>query len=287
MRQALNAVAGVLSENAAAADAGHFAWERVHGEQARRLRSVLSEKYAPTTTNKMLSAFRGIMRTYRDRGVISEVQYQQAARLDAVRDFRDRPSRTLTRAELKRLFQVCASDGTAAGRRDAALLAIFVATGVRRAEAVEINVQDYDPKGSKLRINSEFPERVRDVDLGPRCCAALEHYLEVRGNEPGPLLLPVDRGGTIRFRRLTDQAVYLIMQRIAEQAELRDVTTRDLRRTCVSRMIASGMSLEAVRAKAGHLNWLTTTAYQEFAKDAGAAAASLDPPYIPPKGVEP
>ena len=61
-----------------------------------------------------------------------------------------------------------------------------------------------------------LPEYDRAVALPPESRHALAEWLSIRTAEPGPLLLPVDSGGLIRFRRVTDQAVYDVFGRIVE-----------------------------------------------------------------------
>jgi len=257
------------------ADPRGFDWGTIDQAAVARLRRELAERYAPATANKILAALRGVLRVCRDQGRINEAQFQAATRFDGIKSFAAAESRVLSEAELKRLFRGCAEDGTAAGRRDAAALAIFLATGLRREEAVALDVGDYDPRPRKrtLHIRSDIAERDRVAELGKPACAAIDHWLEARGHDEDaadtPLLLPVDKGGTIRTRRLTTQAIYGIVIRAAKRAGLPHTTTRDLRRTCIVRLIRAGLDLDQVRQRVGHASWLTTAAYQVMAEEAG------------------
>jgi len=267
MRQALDRMAGLIAGADEPLDAVAFRWAKVEQSHALKLREDLAERFSAATANKMVSALRGVMRACRTMGLIDESHYQQVARLSMVKDFREKASRVLTCSEVAALFGACAQDSTPAGRRDAALLAIFLMAALRRTEAIELNLNDYDPRRRDLMVRSPIPERNRIVRFAMRCHEMMLGYLAVRGKDAGALLLPVDKGGTMRLRRLTDQAIYSIMQRMSERAKIKPVTTRDLRRTCVTHMIAAGMSLERVRMSVGHLSWLTTAAYQSFADD--------------------
>src|SRR4029078_6756133 len=71
------------------------------------------------------------------------------------------PPPVLRDAELRRLLDVCAKDRSFAGRRDAAIIRLFVDTGTRRAEVLGLRVDDVDldtglvtvtGKGSRTRI---------------------------------------------------------------------------------------------------------------------------------------
>ncbi len=300
MAQALGVIAAMLSGppdvNPQDIDPAAFNWAGLDQDAVARLRRELAERYAPATANKMLAALRGVMRVCRDQGRISEAQFQAAARFDRIKDFAATESRVLSEAELRKLFRGCAKDGTAAGRRDAAALAIFLSTGLRREEAVALDLADYNPRPRKnprkrtLHIRSDIAERDRVTELGEPACAAIDHWLEARGHDDdatdAPLLLPVDKGGTIRRRRLTTQAIYGIVTRAADRAGLSHTTTRDLRRTCIVRLIRAGLDLDEVRQRVGHASWLTTAAYQVLAKEAGklkTAALPYERPPDPPR----
>jgi integrase len=265
------------------AHAATFDWSTLDGHQAQALRDRLADRYAPATVNKILAIVRGVMRACRDRAVIDERQYQAVARIGPAHGYdRDR-SRTLTEDEVRRLFEACAQDLTAAGRRNAAVLAVLLGAGLRSEEATELGGEDVDLDRAELHIRATIPSRRRTVPLDPGATAALRDWLATRGDHDGPLLLPIDRGGTLRRRRLTQQALHGICQRIAGQAGVGPVSTRDLRRTCLVRLIASGMPIERIRPRVGHLSWLTTAAYRDMAADQGDLGALAEAlPYAPP-----
>ncbi|MDY7107966.1 MAG: site-specific integrase [Planctomycetota bacterium] len=286
MHQALRALAAhILSRSdPAEIDPGRFRWDRLRREDTVRLRHDLAERYAPATANKLLSALRGVLRAARDLELLSEEEYQGAARLRQIRPVEDPATRTLETGELRALFTACAADHTAAGRRDAALLAIILITGARRAEAVSLDVGDYERSTGTLHIRSDLEGRDRRVKLPASARKAVNAWLDVRGDEPGPLLLPVDRGGIIRFRRLTDQAIYEILKRLAARAGVEHITARDLRRTFVVALIASDLDLQTVQKRVGHASWMTTAMYQSIAKRRDLSrSVPLEVPYVPPK----
>lgn len=284
MGQALSVLADLAAGEGSTTDPAGFAWHTIDADTAVRIRRELAGRYATSTVNKMLSALRGVMRTCRDLGLIDEAGYQAVARLNSLKGPDSRPSRTLTDDEVSALFRACRADGTAAGLRTAALLAVFLSAGTRREEATELNAEDYDPATRVLHIRSVIQERDRELELSPGAGRALGDWLAARGTHAGPLLNPVDKAGTIRDRRLTDQAVYLILRSIGEQAGIGPVTTRDLRSTLIVRLIGSGMDYESISRHVGFLSFFSARAYRELAMSAGQAGqATLDLPY-PPEG---
>jgi integrase len=251
-------------------------WETLRRAQTVQLRTELMEKLAPATANKVLSVLRGVLRTSRDMGLLTEGEFQAAASLEPIKHAPPAKAVPVTKATLAKMFEACAKDPGASGRRDAALLAIFLCSGLRRAEAKGLDIADYDRSTGRLHIRGERPEYDRLVDLPKPARQAMADWLEVRTHEPGPLLLPVDRGGLIRFRRMTDQAIYDIFGRVAQRAGVPDVTLRDLRRAYVISLIRAGKPLAEVQYLVGHASWLTTTSYQSFAAQSGTPTYDID-----------
>lgn len=270
------------------ADPGVFDWAGLDGERALAIRRKLTEHYAPATTNKMLAALRGVMRAARDQGLIDETQYQGVARLRSVKAVSVDDQPILTQAQVGALFQATARDPGAAGRRDAALLALILATGLRRAEAAELNLEHLNLGAKTLRIVGETPDRVRTSPLDDGAAQALADWVEVRDYGPGPLLLPTVRGGALRLRRMTDQALYLLIRQIGEKAGMPELTSRMLRRTMIVRAIAGGADRDALTRRAGHMSWLNARAYDDLYKLARRRRIKDEPlPYVRPAAAAP
>lgn len=267
MSQALVVIRKILDPRSTGGE--DFDWTQVDRDAVARVRRELAEAYAPSTANKMLSALRGVLRACRNRGLIDERRYQETTGFDRILDHRSVESRLLSDAELKALYDACDRDRTASGLRDAALLTVYLAAGLRREEATSLDVESFDPAHPSLVIDSDIAERRRGVPLSPGAAQRLHHWIQARGDAPGPLLLPVDKGGTIRPRMLTAQSVYSAVARVAERANLKTVTPRDLRRTCVVQMFRAGLDVDAMRERVGHLSWLTTAAFTQLAQEAG------------------
>jgi integrase len=248
------------------ADPFKLRWERLRRPDTVRLRAELKGDLAPATANKILSVIRGVLRACRDMGLMSEGDFQAAASLEMVKAKLIAKAVPVSAAMITSLFDACEKDATAAGRRDAALLAIFLSSGLRRAEAAGIDVGDYEALTGRLHIRGDRPEYDRFVTLPKASRRLIAEWLAVRTSEPGPLLLPVDRGGLIRFRRMTDQAIYDIFGRLAARAGCPEVTLRDLRREYVVRLIRAGKTVEEVQYLAGHASWVTRARYRELAE---------------------
>src|SRR5207245_2030000 len=115
--------------------------------------------------------------------------------------------RALPAGELRALFTTCARDTTPAGRRDAALLALLYGGGLRRGEAVALDLEDYASETGELRIRQGKGRKDRLVYVANGGGSALADWLQVRGPDPGPLFYAINKGGRLLPRRLTAQAV--------------------------------------------------------------------------------
>lgn len=260
-------------------------WERLRREDTLDLRTRLQEQFAPATANKMLSALRGVLRAARRAGMMSEGEFQTAASLEPIKAVPPPARVDVTSEVAAALFDVCGGND-AASRRDAAMLAIFLSSGIRRSEAAALDVGDYDPESGRLHIPGEKPENDRMVTLLKPARAAVSAWLEVRTSAAGPLLLPVDRGGLIRFRRMTDQALYDIFGRITRRAGVPGLSLRDLRRSYVLGLIRAGHDTKQTQYLVGHASWLTTAAYVALARQTYAETYDLNAlRYRPPKEV--
>ena len=283
MGQALATLAGLAGAEPET-DPADFDWAGLDGDSALAIRRQLTEQYAPATTNKMLAALRGVMRAARDQGLIDEARYQRVARIRSVKVVPIDDEVILTQAQLRKLFKTTAADPGATGRRDAALLAVILATGLRRAEAAELNLDDLDLGSASIHITGETPDRVRTTPLDDGAAAALTDWIVVRGEDPGPLFLPTVRGGALRLRRMTDQALYLLVKQIGERAGMPELTSRMLRRTMIVRAIAGGADREALAQRVGHMSWLNAHAFEDLAGLARRRRIKDEPlPYVPPK----
>lgn len=244
LRQALDRIASLLTRGRASAD--NLAWHKLRRRHATALRGTLLKNYSAATTNKMLSAFRGVMREACGLGYIAEADLRRMADLPSVRNDRLASGRTLGDRDLKALFATCRRGGGAAACRDAALLALLYGAGLRRSEAVALNTSDFDASSGVLRVRHD-KKRLVHVESGAR--AALDAWLRMRGREAGALLCPVDKAGRVRVRHMTDQAVLYIVRRRASLAGIRRFSPHDLRRSFFFRQRRSHPATKSAGAR--------------------------------------
>ena len=102
------------------------------------------------------------------------------------------------------------------------------------------------------------------------------NWLELRGEDAGPLFVAVKRGGTLRHgRRLSPQSIYYLLKIRAKRAGVKPFSPHDLRRTFVSRLLDAGVDIAIVAKMAGHSNIQTTARYDRRPEEAKQRAANL------------
>jgi len=270
--------------NALAAPWGDLRLQHVVAVRAR----LLEEGRAPKTVNGTLHALRGVARAALNLGLLPKAEYERLFEVEPARGDRPLPGRALKTREIERLLWACVKHANAKGYRDAALLALLYATGLRRAEVVALDLADFDPESGGLLVRRGKGNKQRRLWVSGGCRAVLQDWLTHRGQKPGPLFLPINKCGRIEARRMTDQAVYNILKLRATEARIEAFSPIDLRRTFATRLLESGVDALTVQKLMGHAEVTTTFAYdRREGEDQGDEAARravglLDAPYRRP-----
>lgn len=277
MHQALRVIVSLLSP--AASDIFTFPWHQLRFQHTQALRTLLAERYAPATANKTLAALRGTLKAARRLGLMSADDYYQAVDIPPVRGQTLAAGRSITKGELAALIDAC-NDGTVAGTRDAAIIALLYACGLRRAELVQLTTDDYDRNAATLRVRGKG-NKWRLVPVASGAVRALDAWIALRGDAPGVLFYSILKGGHITNRGLTTQAVYNILKQRAEMAKVPTLSPHDLRRSFVSDLLDAGADIAVVQRLAGHAQVTTTARYDR--RPAAAMRKAVDLLHVPYK----
>lgn len=274
MRGALDRIAAIALPGATAKT---FPWARLRYEHCQAIRAHLAESSAPSTANKCLAALRGTLKEAWRLQQMTAEDYRRAADVPGVRGTLAPKGRALAGEELAALLRVCMADASPAGRRDAALIALLYATGLRRAEAAALSLADLGPEGEVL-VRTGKGRKARTVYLNAHAASLVTAWREQRGPNAGPLFLAVRRGGHLVLNRhLTPQSVLDILRRRGNQAGLAPFSPHDLRRTHISDLLDAGVDLVTVQNLAGHANVATTGRYDRRGERAKRKAAAALP----------
>ena len=157
-------------------------------------------------------------------------------------------------------MNVCSVDITPAGARDAAIIALMYACGLRREEVVNLDAESYDQITGKLVVFGKRSKE-RTAYLTNGAAAAMADWMAVRGSEPGPLFLSINKGGHIKPGRLATEAIYNMLARRAAQGKVKKFSPHDMRRSFISDLLDAGADITTVSKMAGHASVSTTARY--------------------------
>nr|WP_090887190.1 tyrosine recombinase XerC [Evansella caseinilytica] len=168
--------------------------------------------------------------------------------------------------ELAMLFDAVDAS-TPLGERNAAILELLYATGIRVSECVGLNMSDYDPEIGTLLVKGKG-KKERYVPVGSYAMDALDQYLlhgRIRlsnGREEQALFLNY-RGG-----RLTDRGVRKLLNKLVETASVTlKISPHILRHTFATHMLNEGADLRTVQELLGHSHLSSTQVYTHVTKD--------------------
>ena len=284
MEQSLRVLAEISAGRKMLADL--FPWHSVRPEHVAAFKAALAERSKPATANKHLAALRGVLKAAWRVGLMDSETYHRTADFTPIRGSTLPRGRCLDAGELRSLFASCGVDRSHSGRRDAALLAILYGAGIRRSEAVALDVADFNQETGEIRIREGKGRKERLTYIANGALAAVVDWLAVRGLEPGLLLLPILRGGigTVVYRRMSSQAVYVALRKRGAQAGLASYSPHDLRRTFVGDLLDAGGDISTVQRLAGHSSVTTTQRYDRRPEQAKRKASGLlHVPYLAPE----
>lgn len=273
MSEALTTIARILTGDRA--DLTSLPWSALRYAHTAFIRAKVMEKYKPSTANKMLAALRGVLRDAWRLGQMSAEDFQRASDVRAIKSQTLPRGRALAAGELGALMRTCCDDVSPAGVRDGAMIACLYTLGLRRSELVGLNVADFNPESGETRVIAGKGRKDRLGYATNGCADALADWLRLRGSEPGPLFVSINKGGRIVSRRLTDQSVLHILRKRGAEAGLAVFSPHDLRRSFISDLLEAGADISTVQQLANHSNVQTTVRYDRRGEVAKKKAASL------------
>jgi integrase len=258
MQGSLNAIASLLTNGEC--DAMTLDWSKLRYQHTAAIRTALKKRHAGSTVNKMLCALRRVLEEAHRLDLIEANDYTKAVDLPSVREDKKLRGRALSHQEIAALIDAC-SNSHPIDIRDAALIAILRGGGLRRAEAVSLELKDFNPSRGALEVRQGKGGKSRTVYLPEDAIQLVENWLDIRGFEPGPLLCPVRKGGEVQFRHMHPDAVLKIIRRRAEQAGVKSFSPHDFRRTFCSDLLDAGVDIVTVQKLAGHASPVTSAKY--------------------------
>ncbi|MDO5498861.1 MAG: tyrosine recombinase XerC [Propionibacteriaceae bacterium] len=182
---------------------------------------------------------------------------------------------TLSQAEAETLLRAmitrAAEEPGPVGARDAALLEVLYAAGVRVSELCGLDLGDLDAERRVLRVIGKG-NKERAVPMGAPAWRALDDWLaqrtELTTDESGTAVFLGERGG-----RINPRVVRRIVHRaLAAVPGAPDLGPHGLRHAMATHLLEGGADLRSVQEMLGHASLATTQIYTHVTNDRLRAA---------------
>lgn len=285
MRSTLHVIARDMSEGSASAL--DFPWHELTAPHVQAYRERLAARgMAPATINKSLAAIRGVVKScWRDARSIDRDTYDRIEEVKPARGSRLKTGRHIPGDQIEAMFKVCAADpNRVLGSRDSAILAtLYSCAAPRREELTALRLEDYNRVTQRYVIQHGKNNKQREGWLSPTAVPAMEEWLALRGDAPGPLFAQVQWRGEITLGDpIHVSTINLIVKRITQEAAMKEATTpHDFRRTVIGDLLDAGHELTTVQRLVGHSDPAQTARYcRNRERQMQAASLSLFVPFV-------
>jgi site-specific recombinase XerD len=236
--------------------------------------SLRDQKYAASTVNVRLAAldmlFKRMMRL--------ELIDQNPASAELVRRLKVSnisEAEALTHEEAENLARMLNEDESLAGIRDLALFSVFIYNGLRRAEIIQIDLDNIKYVGSTPTIHLIIKRgKHLSIEFIPTVWKMVDRWLVAANIQSGPIFRRIRKstGNTqkVTEERLTPNGIYDIIGRRIKQAGItKNIHPHSLRHTYATFSLLAGVPIQEVQKSMGHSSIDTTSRYDRAIEQVG------------------
>ncbi len=222
------------------------------------LRTLLSAHLSPSTIARNISAIRGFH-------IFAVMERWCAANpaelIELPRKGRSLPE-VLDQDEVAAMLEA-PDRSSVLGKRDAAILELMYATGMRASETIELQTDQYIPDIRLLRVIGKG-NKERLIPVGSMAIKALSDYM--RQARPMLIRTGTDTGNRLflsyRGKPLSRMTLWQIVTDAAGKAGItKSIHPHTLRHSFATHLLEGGADLRAVQEMLGHVSILTTEIY--------------------------
>ena len=212
-----------------------------------------------STQTRYLIALRALLGYFHEKDIPS----LPTEKIKLPKDNRDRQVKFLNLDQLAKFF-AAVNISSQSGLRDRAILESFFSTGMRVAELISLDKQQFESsrklEGREISIKGKG-SHVRTVYFSERAIQWINKYIEVRTDDFPPLFISY-KGPNSRSRRLTSRAMEDIVRKYSVKAGLPVlVSPHTLRHSFATDLLNEGVDIRSVQEFLGHKNIATTQVY--------------------------
>jgi integrase/recombinase XerC len=199
---------------------------------------MLRRKLASATIARRLAALRSMVKIARQLGRIEWTLDVDSPKVKPYRDTRG-PGRPGFQSMHERAVELARASKE--GKRDLALILLLHDLGMRRGEAVAMDLDSLsldDGEYGAIRIVGKGDREETTLTLNDRIRDALRAWVVARGTGPGPLFIRLDHAAGDGFERLSGDAVNRMVKTLGRRAGLdRQTRAHGLRHQGITRAL--------------------------------------------------
>jgi integrase/recombinase XerC len=224
------------------------------------------KRHRTATINQHIAALRSFFSFLQNKGFIAESVISDLKPLS--KPYVRAPD-VPERAQILKLFRMV-NTSSDRGKRDFAILQLFVQCGLRLSEVANIEIGDIymDKRRGVLRIPGGKGDQPREINLNKTARHALKAYLGVRPNISDTKKLFISQ---LR-RPLSRRSIYHLTKKYLEAAGMPDLSCHDLRHFFATNLYNRYKDILLVKAALGHKTLESTLRYSHKTKEEIALA---------------
>jgi integrase/recombinase XerC len=144
---------------------------------------------------------------------------------------------------IKRLIKAAGIRGNKASKRNVALCFLLYTAGLRRNEAILLTYpDDVLLERNTIKILGKGKTEKQEIILPEKTVAALKEWLDVRGSQPGPVFINLDRARK-GDGRLTGRSIHRIIKSLGTKIGYNDLHPHAFRRGAITSLLQKAKGL--------------------------------------------
>ena len=225
-------------------------------------RESLKAEHEPTTIQTYITSLRAFFKFLAFEGYYPNI----VDKVKGAKIRREFKKQSLTTEQSHNILNALKARMDEKGKRDYAIIALMLTTGLRTIEVIRANIEDMTNIGDSVQLfvqGKGRDDKSESVRLAPQVEEAIREYLKTRpnANETEPLFTGTSNNGL--GERMTTRSVSRIVKETLRSVGLnsKKLTAHSLRHTAGTLALLNGHSVQEVQQVLRHTNINTTMIY--------------------------
>ena len=225
-------------------------------------RESLKGKHEPTTIQTYIISLRAFFKFLAFKGYYPNI----ADKVKGAKIRREFKKQSLTTEQSHKLLTLLKQRLDEKGKRDYAIVALMLTTGLRTIEVIRANIEDMTNIGDSVQLfvqGKGRDDKTESVRLAPQVEEAIREYLKTRPNAQESEPLFTATGNKNGGERMTTRSISRLVKETMRGVGLnsKKLTAHSLRHTAGTLALLKGHSVQEVQQVLRHTNINTTMIY--------------------------